>query len=313
MVSKRRVPTEIKPWSIIFMLLMIFGIYYLIPKFFELNNIMSELKHIDWWWFGIGIVLMVVIYLILTQIQYIAGDRRGNRKELLVLTLRGSFLNHFLPFSIGIITLITRYYTHFVPKTQAALIATIPTIASVIVSVVLLVFISPVTLSHITSRIGDDAGDWLVPVSLVMVIICFILALLYWRVVRQFMNHIAADLSDRNSVKRLGLVLLYTILLTAAYSAVLWVSALATHNPITYVESVALYVIVWAIGSIVPTPGGIGATEATLTIGIASLGINLSTAAAIMIVFRFISFWLLLIPGLAAMTDRRQFHYHRIK
>lgn len=309
MSSPGRKRSDIRPWSVVLLLFAVIGIYYFLPQLGEFNGIIGQLGNLDWLWLGIAIVVMAASFVVATHIQFIAGARRGNQRELFRVTLRGSFMNHFLPFSIGTITLMSRYYTHFVSRTQAALIASLPTIGSVLVSALLLAVVSPVTLSHISTRLGNNAGDWLVPVGLLTIIAGLTLALLYWRHVRHFMNHVAAELSDSANVKRFGLVLAYSLLLVIIYAAVLWASAFAAHAPISYLEAVALYIVVWAVGNIVPTPGGIGTTEATLTFGAVSLGANLATAATTMLVFRFVSFWLPLVPGIVAMTDRKRFRY----
>lgn len=67
--------------------------------------------------------------------------------------------------------------------------------------------------------------------------------------------------------------------------------------------SVALvYLVGSAVSSVAPTPGGIGAVEATLIAGLTSAGMPSPTAVAAVILFRLATFWIPLLPGWAALV-----------
>lgn len=51
------------------------------------------------------------------------------------------------------------------------------------------------------------------------------------------------------------------------------------------------------VGSAVPTPGGLGAVEATLTAGVSAIGIPTAVAVSAVLLFRIISFWLPILPA----------------
>jgi uncharacterized membrane protein YbhN (UPF0104 family) len=56
-----------------------------------------------------------------------------------------------------------------------------------------------------------------------------------------------------------------------------------------------------AIGSIVPTPGSIGAVEAALTAGLTAAGVPGAAAASALLLFRRVTFWLPIPFGWAAL------------
>jgi uncharacterized membrane protein YbhN (UPF0104 family) len=67
--------------------------------------------------------------------------------------------------------------------------------------------------------------------------------------------------------------------------------------------SVALVYLVGAVvSSVAPTPGGIGAVEATLIAGLTSAGMPSTTAVAAVIMFRLATFWIPLLPGWGALV-----------
>lgn len=93
-----------------------------------------------------------------------------------------------------------------------------------------------------------------------------------------------------------------TLLITAGYVACLDFCALAfgAHVPVTLVAVV--YLTGNTIGSLLPTPAGVGAVEAVLTAGMTAVGVPAVTAVPLVLVFRMISFLLPMAPGWVAWT-----------
>ena len=76
-----------------------------------------------------------------------------------------------------------------------------------------------------------------------------------------------------------------------------WASMLAFGADISFPKAGAMYIIATTIGSAVPTPGGVGGVEAALTAALIAYGIDNATAAAIVLFFRMLTFWLPTVPG----------------
>jgi uncharacterized membrane protein YbhN (UPF0104 family) len=76
-----------------------------------------------------------------------------------------------------------------------------------------------------------------------------------------------------------------------------WLSVLAFDVDMGFAKAGALYMIALTIGSAVPTPGGVGGVEAALTAALISFGVDNATAAAIVLLFRTLTFWLPTLPG----------------
>ncbi len=76
-----------------------------------------------------------------------------------------------------------------------------------------------------------------------------------------------------------------------------WLSALAFDVDISFPKAGALYIIATTIGSAVPTPGGVGGVDAALTAALLSFGVDNATAAAVVLLFRILTFWLPTLPG----------------
>jgi hypothetical protein len=60
------------------------------------------------------------------------------------------------------------------------------------------------------------------------------------------------------------------------------------------------YVVAYAIGTLAPTPGGLGAVEGIMIALFVSFGVPSATAVTVVLVYRLINFWLPILPGFVA-------------
>ena len=96
---------------------------------------------------------------------------------------------------------------------------------------------------------------------------------------------------------KLGLLFGGALLGKLANVVAFWASMEAFGVDISFPKAGAMYIIATTIGSAVPTPGGVGGVEAALTAALIAYGVDNATAAAIVLFFRTLTFWLPTIPG----------------
>jgi hypothetical protein len=80
----------------------------------------------------------------------------------------------------------------------------------------------------------------------------------------------------------------------------LYATFLAFHERIGFGYLAVGYVVAYAIGTLAPTPGGLGAIEGILIALYVGFGVPSSTAVAVVLVYRLINFWLPIPPGFIA-------------
>jgi uncharacterized protein (TIRG00374 family) len=88
---------------------------------------------------------------------------------------------------------------------------------------------------------------------------------------------------------------------TFSYILCLAVSVLAVGGHASLPAIAVVFLTGNAIGSAVPTPGGLGAIEAALTAGLTAAGLPGSEALSAVLVFRLITFWLPIPIGWVAL------------
>ncbi len=91
-----------------------------------------------------------------------------------------------------------------------------------------------------------------------------------------------------------------SVLLTAAFVMCLDASIRAFGNDSTHLSLASVAVVFLAgnaLGSAAPTPGGVGAVEATLTVGLIAIGLPKEVAAPAVLLYRLLTLWLPVLPG----------------
>ena len=79
--------------------------------------------------------------------------------------------------------------------------------------------------------------------------------------------------------------------------ATLYLCAQAVNLDITFSQAILSYTMGNIIGSLVPTPGGLGGAEAGLYAGLVFFGYDPSLCLTAVLIYRLISYWLPIIPG----------------
>jgi uncharacterized protein (TIRG00374 family) len=93
-----------------------------------------------------------------------------------------------------------------------------------------------------------------------------------------------------------------TLLLTASFVVCLDASIRAFGGSLTWTTVAVVFLTGNAVGSAVPTPGGLGAVEASLIAGLTFAGLPSATATSAVLLYRVLTFWLPVLPGWAAFT-----------
>jgi uncharacterized membrane protein YbhN (UPF0104 family) len=100
---------------------------------------------------------------------------------------------------------------------------------------------------------------------------------------------------------RLGLGLLGNVIMTGGFIAAFAASLAAFGQSVPPTQLAIIYLGGTALGSAVPTPGGLGTVELALSGGLTAAGIPAAVAASIAVLFRLLTFWARIPVGWAAM------------
>jgi uncharacterized protein (TIRG00374 family) len=89
-----------------------------------------------------------------------------------------------------------------------------------------------------------------------------------------------------------------TWLMSLAYIVCLYFCVLSFGVSADFTKVAVAFLAGQAVGSVVPTPGGIGGVEYAITLGLTGVaGLDAAHAASTVLLFRLVSFWLPILPG----------------
>ncbi len=107
--------------------------------------------------------------------------------------------------------------------------------------------------------------------------------------------------------KEMALGVAGAFILNVATGLGFWAALLAFGYPTNPVETTFIFLLANTLGSAVPTPGGLGAVEAALSVAFTAVGIPSTIAVSATLVYRIAFYWLRIPVGALAMKwlDRR--------
>ena len=217
-----------------------------------------------------------------------------------------SYLNRFTPANAGGMAMRVRYLQlngldTAVSASAIALTSGASGVAQVVTIVVFLIW------GGSSDKLSDfefpDIGTIVVAIVVVGVIATLFMITRFgrtkiWPWVSSALSKIRESISDLlKRPSKLGQLFGGALLGKLANVVSFWASMQAFGVDISFPKAGAMYIIATTIGSAVPTPGGVGGVEAALTAALIAYGVDNATAAAIVLFFRTLTFWLPTIPG----------------
>jgi glycosyltransferase 2 family protein len=299
---------RIKPRTVVTVAMAAVALWTLVPQLLGVGSLWGELLRANWWWAAAALAASAFTYVGAA----VALD--GSVPEQLPLApnvgvqLATSFVGVAAPG--GALALTARFLQKRGIDTPVAVAAVgIDTIAGLIVHVTLIgLFVALAGTSGLQTfqlpsltTIGLIAAG-VALVATVGVAVPWSRSLLMTRVLPATKRSIAniGDIAHQPS----KLIELFggSLAVTMGYMLALEVSVAAFGTGPAFTSIALVYLVGAAVSSVAPTPGGIGAVEATLIAGLTSAGMTSTTAVAAVLLFRLATFWIPMIPGWGAFV-----------
>ncbi len=97
--------------------------------------------------------------------------------------------------------------------------------------------------------------------------------------------------------RRLSSGVMGSLLTSLSYAVTLYAAVRAYGEDLPIAAAAAVYLGAGILGTVAPTPGGIGAVEAALVAGLSAVGIPSGPALMAALLYRLVTFWLPTVPG----------------
>ncbi len=266
------------------------------------------LKQADWRWGILVVALSMVTYVGATF------ELTGFVLEPLSLVrtflaqIAGSFVTLVTPAAVGGVALNIRFLrkANVSPSDAGSSVGVSQVIAFSLHILLLVIFVA---FARTASKTSLRPPDWVwIALAALAAVVLIALAippgrrLLRSRLAPALSQVIPRLLDIAQHPAKLAVGIGGALLLTAAYIFCLDASVLALRGSVALTSVAVVYLTGSAIGSAVPTPGGLGAVEAALSAGLVAAGMPGAKAIAAVLLFRLATFWLPVPVGWVAMN-----------
>jgi glycosyltransferase 2 family protein len=262
-------------------------------------NLLGALAATNPYWFLLAIAASAVTYLAAAINLAAFVPKRLSLLRGFWVQLSTAFVGLAMPPTVGHVAVNSRYLHRQGVETGAIAAAiALSQIVNIVTTVPLLVIIGVLTGSGVSRFKIVPSADLLIGVACIAAVVGILvlirptrtfLSVHVWRPVRTAIPRLLEAVSQpiRMTVGVSANLLLTSTYVLALYAALLAVGA---HPPV--LPTAAVFLAGNTVGSIAPTPGGLGAIEAVMTAGLTAIGIPAHEAVPAVLLFRVATFWL---------------------
>jgi undecaprenyl-diphosphatase len=225
--------------------------------------------------------------------------------KMLLIQLSSSFASKLAPAGAGGLAVNARFLTKYHHTLiQAGSIAAINNVMGFVghmsILVVLILFGSTSVSEAFNFRITVPPWVWLVGGGFFVFAVATLnfMPSLRKKIVKTIVSAKDTFVDYKRHPARLFGSYVASVLLTLSYAGALYMSALALGASLSLIQVIVVFTVGVAAASVTPTPGGIGGAEAGLAAALTGTGMTADLAISIALLYRLITYWLPIIPGL---------------
>jgi uncharacterized membrane protein YbhN (UPF0104 family) len=312
-MAKPKTNISIDRRQLIIVLLFVLALYVLLPQLSTFRDSWQLLRHLNTGWVAGAVALVLLTYLFAALTYVLLAFRRLRYHEVVGIQFAATAINRLLPAGIGALGANYAYLRHRRhTATEAATVVAVNNLLGIIghATIVLVTL----ALASKYSRHLAAGSEHKIKIALEIIIGIGIIGLVVGLGFRRtrFRRTLTRVISQIGQYKqrpgRLGGALLSSMALTLGnvlclYSCML---ALGVHLPLIVV--VLIFTFGLSTGAVTPTPGGLGGFEAGLVAGFVAYNVSGASGLAIALLFRLVSYWLMLLVGTVALIVAQQKH-----
>jgi uncharacterized protein (TIRG00374 family) len=291
-----------------------FAAIYLLAGELARDSLGSVLRTADWRWGAVALALSAVTYAAAALSLSGFVVERLNFLRTVLVQLAGSFVTLVTPAAVGGATLNVRYLQRRkIPAPAAVASIAVSQVVAFVLHILLLIVFAAIAGTGATNPIKPPTWAYYVVAGLIVLAGVVLAVPAGRRTVRARLSPTFGQVLPRllevaQHPRKLAAVIGGALLLSLAYILCLAACVAAFGRSVPFAKIGFVYLTGSAIGSIIPTPGGLGAVEAALTAGLTAAGVPGAVAVSAVLLFRLLTFWLPVPFGWAALEylERRQ-------
>jgi len=262
----------------------------------------------QWQWGIAALALSASTYIGATiSLSGFVAERLSFFRTMLV-QVAGSFITLVTPAAVGGAALNIRYLQRRkIPAAAAAASVGVAQVVAFVLHLLLIVIFATIARSSANEHIQPPRWAWFVLAGLVVLALAVLAVPAGRRALRARVSPTLGQVLPRllevaQQPVKLARGIGGALLLSLSYIGCLAACVAAFGGSVPLASIAVVYLTGSAIGSILPTPGGLGGVEAALTAGLTAAGLPGAAAVSAVLLFRLLTFWLPVPFGWAALS-----------
>lgn len=292
--------------------LLIVGVFFylLIPHLSAFHHSLSVIGHARWIWLALSGGLLLMTFPAAAGVYRCLAKRPIRFYPTVLIQVASTFVNRIVPGGVGTLSLNYDYLRKLHHNAgQAGSVIAANNAIGFLSNIILLAVALPLAPFHIghLSLTGITLYYWVVGTVIVAAITVLVWSQHLRKEIYRFIWSVGHNiLKYRAHPLRLIGALLISMILTSLYALCLAATAKALGTGINPAQALVIMTLGVTLGTITPTPGGLGGAEAGLFTGCLAYHFAADQALAITLAYRFFTYWLLLpVGGLALYVVQR--------
>lgn len=281
---------------------MLLAVYAIVPQLGAFRASVDAIRGANISFIALSMVFSLGTYFAATMVYKTLAVHHLPLFRTLVVQFSSSFTNRLLPASTGGLATFGRYlYKQGHTTTQAGALLAINNFLGLTGLIIWMVVVGVVTKTPLSDIFSFSLPSYFfIVIAALAVIVLAVLGFLP-KVRAKIAKAIKAVRKDIAIVAaqpvRLIVALFWSMVITALYASVMFIVIHALGQEATMMQALMVMTIGVVSAAVTPTPGGIGGAEAGLTAALASIGIGVEIGLGIALVYRFVTYWLPILPG----------------
>lgn len=259
-------------------------------------------------WLALALLLMALTFCIAAGIYGLLALHPLRYKQTVLIEVSTAFVNRLLPSGLGSLGLHGLYlYKRKHTAAEVTVVVSVNNLLGMAAHFMLLALVivtRPDTLHDLTAR-HHITVPWQAAFGFIVLAIILLLLPRVQRTLIRFGHNVLTSLRKMRP-GNLARALVVAMLLTCTYTFILLSSARSIGLDLTILQIFIVFSLGMLFSTATPTPGGLVGAEAGLFTGFVAYGVSAPNAAAAVLLFRLVSYWLPLVPGVIALLLARQ-------
>ncbi|SEN69504.1 lysylphosphatidylglycerol synthase transmembrane domain-containing protein [Nonomuraea pusilla] len=296
-----------RPRTLITIIASTLAAYFLLSQLSQVN-IYQVVTTANWAWSGLALLASFVSFVAAAlMLRGFVPEHLPLWRTVLV-QFAASFVKLVAPAAVGGVAINTRYLQKrgISPALAVASVGASQLIM-MIFHIGLLLLFAYITGSNTTTSFTPSRGLVLVLLAVAVLVVIVLGVPPLRRIVTSRMRRLFSNVLPRlldvlQSPRKVVEGCVGTLMITIAFIVCLDACVSAFGGTLSFTAVAVVYLTANAIGSAAPTPGGLGAVEGALTLGLTVAGLSPELATSAVLLHRLLTFWLPVLPGWASFT-----------